>query len=145
MCECDANWGGVDCQTFTGDCHPKCYQTAGCTGVTAEHCKLCGLHAHRDQNGLCTCDNNWGGMDCSIYLGECHPMCIGCDGPDDCDCKKCVEHAKMDSNFGGTCFCLDDWSGEKCETYDGICSPKCASTCTGPHACDCDACVAHAE
>ena len=45
-------------------CAPTC--TAGCSGSTARDCTACVAHSHYTDRG-CTCDDEWGGDDCSLY------------------------------------------------------------------------------
>ena len=147
MCECDQYWSGPGCQEFSGSCHPKCLQEANCNGISEEHCGLCNLHAHREDDGKCACDPEWGGEDCQVYTGECATICDGCFGPEDCDCKRCVTNAKMNDETPGTCECIENWTGEKCEIFSGECSLKCKEVdghdCKAPGDAGCVECREH--
>jgi hypothetical protein len=85
---------------------------------------------------------NWTGDDCKVYIGECDPLCLGCDGPGPAACEMCVPHSSRDGN--GICACDDFWEGATCENYAGNCHPRC-NGCVGPTDTDCINCVENAN
>jgi proprotein convertase subtilisin/kexin type 5 len=141
-CVCSEYWTGLSC-TYSlmnkGPCSPRC---AGCTGPDDCDCISCVSNAFMAGNRTCECKDNWGGVDCSIYVGGCNPYCVGCDGPDACNCYSCISHSMMD--MYGYCYCDLDWSGNYCEMYVGECDAKCdlAVGCVGP---DCDDCLGYRD
>ena len=104
-----------------------------CTGPNASDCQQCVENAEFDGE-TCVCITDYGGNECEFYIGECHPICVGCDGPGDANCLACRENAEKNSD--GICECKENYSGDQCQNYDGDCANACAS-CEGPNPEDC--------
>jgi hypothetical protein len=144
-CVCEVDWDRSivddDCSVYTGLCASTCHVPTGCPrGPTARDCEQCVLHAHRDLDGSCICDDFWGEADCSWYSGECHPTCIdGCFGPLANECYGCGLHSTA-TGANGECVCDPDWGGDDCTLYLGPCHCNCL-TCYGPTEADCVDCV----
>jgi len=142
VCICQTGWSGTDCnnhEAYNDKCHPTC---EFCSGATKYECLYCVEHASRSTDGVCECDDSWGGTDCSQWLGECDNKCLhGCYGPDPTDCLFCVDNAYKDPKLG--CVCLDSWGGKDCSIYTGHCPMRCAE-CEGDNNTDCTKCVPNA-
>ena len=106
------------------------------------------MNATKDPYGRCVCDTHWSGDDCTVYVEEtnyeCHPKCVGCNGPSERDCIHCTTHCTKD--YAGFCTCDAYWSGEDCSIYIGPCHPSCFDSggCNGPTASDCITCFPNA-
>lgn len=124
-----------------------------CTGPDAADCVDCFPHAHGSN---CACDDNWGGMDCEVYLGPCPPQCNGCTGPTAMDCVHCAEFAAyvVDNDTGfAQCQCLNfpNWGpADTCRNfYQGHCHETCldrgaeVDDCWGPDPFQCYECGPH--
>jgi hypothetical protein len=92
-CVCGGGWTGEACNSpssYAGRCFPTCKT---CNGPYASDCIQCIDHAFKDMYGTCVCIETWTGLTCSYNLmshGPCDPKCLGCTGPDSCDCLQCV-------------------------------------------------------
>jgi len=90
--------------------------------------------------GTCTCNTDYQGDDCHLYVGVCYETCSVCPrGHTIYDCDKCVDHAYM--NEFNECVCNKDWSGAAdCSVYSGVCAPHCR-VCSGPDPNECLDCI----
>ncbi|XP_076131231.1 teneurin-2 isoform X3 [Alosa pseudoharengus] len=156
-CSCEAGYRGESCEEV--DClDPKCSGHGTCLGGQC-HCKagwagaLCdvpraqcpdqchGHGAYIPDTGICSCDPNWMGPDCSteVCSADCgtHGVCVGgvchCEvgwtgvGCDQRICSpQCVRHG---SCRDGKCQCQQGWNGEHC-SIDG-----CPGLCGGNGQC----------
>ena len=148
-CVCDDYWEGDDCgmYTYTGLCHPTCDEE--CFGPHATDCAKCVPHAYYDSDGICVCQFNWAGDDCSIkaYQGHCDPICdqfLDCTGPSASDCEACGPNSEFD-NAMHACACIEPWIHEDC-SFNSVedCYPICLR-CSGPRKVDCLECVPNAH
>ena len=140
LCQCEALWTGETCELYNGSCDPICI---GCSGPTAIDCLRCVPHAGRISGvsmGTCTCNTDYEGDDCHLYVGVCYETCSVCPrGHTIYDCDKCVDHAYM--NEFNECVCNKDWSGAAdCSVYSGVCAPHCR-VCSGPDPNECLDCI----
>uniref|UniRef100_A0A672V845 Teneurin-4 n=1 Tax=Strigops habroptila TaxID=2489341 RepID=A0A672V845_STRHB len=87
-CHCSVGWGGANCETPRATCLDQCS----------------GHGTFLPDTGLCSCDPNWTGHDCSIEIcaADCggHGVCVG-----------------------GTCRCEEGWMGTACDQR--ACHPRC--------------------
>jgi len=65
QCDCDEDWDQAeDCSAYIGPCSKNCSITTGlnggCYGPTEYDCYECVFHSHRNEDGICTCDKDWG-------------------------------------------------------------------------------------
>ncbi|XP_073425277.1 teneurin-4-like isoform X3 [Dendrobates tinctorius] len=110
VCHCAVGWGGTSCENPRATCLDQC------SGHGTLH----------SETGICTCDANWTGHDCSIEIcaSDCggHGVCIGgncrCDEGwmgSACDQRachpRCNEHGTCRD---GKCECSPGWNGEHC-------------------------------
>ena len=154
-CVCDSDWSGAkDCSVYVGPCYKNCAayvddMHGGCFGPSEYECNECVAHSWRNEDGICTCDPDWGdgATACSSYTGHCDYKCKGgCHGPTSKDCVECAGHSYSVSDAAGNfdCVCEHNWGGSDCSHYYGRCSDKCRG-CYGPHASQCIECVENAE
>uniref|UniRef100_A0AAY5EQA9 Teneurin-2 n=1 Tax=Electrophorus electricus TaxID=8005 RepID=A0AAY5EQA9_ELEEL len=124
-CHCKPGWGGSHCELPRAQCPDQCH----------------GHGAFVPDTGLCSCDANWMGPDCSVEVCsvDCgtHGVCMGgscrCEEGwtgDVCDQRVCnplcVKHGTCKD---GKCECQPGWNGEHC-TIDG-----CPNLCSGNGQC----------
>ncbi|KAG7329248.1 hypothetical protein KOW79_007422 [Hemibagrus wyckioides] len=124
-CHCKPGWGGTHCELPRAQCPDQCH----------------GHGAFIPDTGLCSCDSNWMGPDCSteVCSVDCgtHGVCMGgscrCEEGwtgDACDQRVCsplcVKHGTCKD---GKCECHQGWNGEHC-TIDG-----CPNLCNGNGQC----------
>ncbi|KAJ8407439.1 hypothetical protein AAFF_G00272960 [Aldrovandia affinis] len=119
-CHCNPGWGGTKCEVLKTMCPDQCS----------------GHGTFQTETGICTCDANWTGPDCSVEvcLVDCgtRGMCIGgaCRCEEGwtgsvCDQKachsRCAEHGTCKD---GKCECSQGWTGEHCtiEGCPGLCN-----------------------
>ncbi|XP_053564649.1 teneurin-4 isoform X3 [Bombina bombina] len=127
-CHCAVGWGGPSCENPRATCLDQCS----------------GHGTFQADTGVCTCDSNWTGHDCSIEIcaADCggHGTCIGgscrCDEGwmgTACDQRachpRCNEHGTCRD---GKCECSPGWNGEHC-TIEG-----CPGLCNGNGRCTLD-------
>ncbi|XP_078267435.1 teneurin-2-like isoform X8 [Rhinoraja longicauda] len=120
-CHCNAGWGGLNCEIPRAQCPDQCT----------------GHGTYIPETGLCRCDPNWIGPDCSVEVCsvDCgtHGVCISsiCRCEEGwtglaCDQRvchpRCAEHGSCKD---GKCECREGWNGEHC-TIDG-CPDQCNS------------------
>ncbi|XP_060741578.1 teneurin-2 [Tachysurus vachellii] len=87
-CHCKPGWGGTHCELPRAQCPDQCH----------------GHGAFIPDTGLCSCDSNWMGPDCSIEVCS----------------VDCGTHGVC---MGGSCRCEEGWTGEACDQR--VCSPLC--------------------
>ena len=67
-CVCIANWAGVACNEYVGECNDNCDKSEGCSGPDPQNCDACAENAYRDTNtGGCVCFSDYYGYECSQY------------------------------------------------------------------------------
>ena len=157
ICRCSENWTGNHCAIWDGPCPEKCETCSSSSVCTScvEHAKFFGTDCVCVENssfveGICRCNENWTGADCSIWDGPCPETCETCSSST--VCTSCVEHAELfgtdcfcvdNSSFvDGTCRCAENWTGAHCAIWEGPCPMKC-DTCSSPTTCT--SCVEHAQ
>ncbi|XP_063059873.1 teneurin-2 [Engraulis encrasicolus] len=88
QCHCKVGWGGVLCDAPRAQCPDQCH----------------GHGTYLPDSGICSCDPNWMGPDCSteVCSADCgtHGVCVG-----------------------GVCHCEEGWTGVSCDQR--VCSPQC--------------------
>ncbi|XP_056431084.1 teneurin-2 isoform X6 [Hyla sarda] len=124
-CLCSPGWGGQKCELPRSQCPDQCS----------------GHGTYLTDTGLCSCDPNWMGPDCSVEVCsvDCgtHGVCVGgaCRCEEGwtgvaCDQRvchpRCTEHGTCKD---GKCECREGWNGEHC-TIDG-----CPDLCNGNGRC----------
>ncbi|XP_075065930.1 teneurin-2 [Mixophyes fleayi] len=124
-CLCSPGWGGQSCELPRTQCPDQCS----------------GHGTYLTDTGLCSCDPNWMGPDCSVEVCsvDCgtHGVCVGgaCRCEEGwtgvaCDQRvchpRCTEHGTCKD---GKCECREGWNGEHC-TIDG-----CPDLCNGNGRC----------
>ncbi|XP_073476803.1 teneurin-2 isoform X4 [Aquarana catesbeiana] len=124
-CLCSPGWGGQSCELPRAQCPDQCS----------------GHGTYLTDTGLCSCDPNWMGPDCSVEVCsvDCgtHGVCVGgaCRCEEGwtgvaCDQRvchpRCTEHGTCKD---GKCECREGWNGEHC-TIDG-----CPDLCNGNGRC----------
>ncbi|XP_076879023.1 LOW QUALITY PROTEIN: teneurin-2-like [Brachyhypopomus gauderio] len=87
-CHCKPGWGGGHCELPRAQCPDQCH----------------GHGAFVPDTGLCSCDANWMGPDCSVEV-----CAVDCGTHGVC--------------MGGSCRCEEGWTGEVCDQR--VCNPLC--------------------
>jgi len=107
-CKCNADWTGIACDV------PACPSKNGTYCAGNGECDM--------KTGICNCDDNHKGDDCSEYV--CPGMC-GNNGPDNATHGVC-------NSATGKCKCNEEWEGDMCD------SRSCfrLSNCSGHGSCD---------
>ncbi|XP_041440534.1 teneurin-4 isoform X7 [Xenopus laevis] len=136
-CHCALGWGGASCENPRATCLDQCS----------------GHGTFQVETGVCSCDPNWTGHDCSteICAADCggHGMCIGgscrCDegwmgtACDQRSCHpRCNEHGTCRD---GKCECSPGWNGEHCTIahyLDKVVKEGCPGLCNGNGRCTLD-------
>uniref|UniRef100_A0A672I6I5 Teneurin transmembrane protein 3 n=1 Tax=Salarias fasciatus TaxID=181472 RepID=A0A672I6I5_SALFA len=132
-CHCQPGWGGASCEIAKAMCPDQCS----------------GHGTYSAETGLCACDQNWTGPDCSLEVCEVdcgsHGVCYGgvCRCEEGwtggvCDQKAC--HPLCSKNGvckEGKCECDQGWTGEHCniEGCPGLCNNngRCTLEASGWH------------
>ncbi|XP_075583728.1 teneurin-4 isoform X3 [Pelecanus crispus] len=136
-CHCSVGWGGANCETPRATCLDQCS----------------GHGTFLPDTGLCSCDPNWTGHDCSIEIcaADCggHGICVG----GTCRCEegwmgtacdqrachpRCNEHGTCRD---GKCECSPGWNGEHCTIahyLDKVVKEGCPGLCNGNGRCTLD-------
>ncbi|XP_058252848.1 teneurin-2 isoform X5 [Hemibagrus wyckioides] len=132
-CHCKPGWGGTHCELPRAQCPDQCH----------------GHGAFIPDTGLCSCDSNWMGPDCSteVCSVDCgtHGVCMGgscrCEEGwtgDACDQRVCsplcVKHGTCKD---GKCECHQGWNGEHCtiDYWDETKEDGCPNLCNGNGQC----------
>uniref|UniRef100_A0A6Q2WWC8 Teneurin-3 n=1 Tax=Esox lucius TaxID=8010 RepID=A0A6Q2WWC8_ESOLU len=108
-CHCSPGWGGANCEILKTMCPDQCS----------------GHGTFQSESGMCTCDANWTGPDCSVEV-----CAVDCGSHGVC--------------FGGSCRCEEGWTGAVCDqkachpmcTKNGVCKEgkcECNQGWTGEH------------
>uniref|UniRef100_A0A6Q2X248 Teneurin-3 n=1 Tax=Esox lucius TaxID=8010 RepID=A0A6Q2X248_ESOLU len=114
-CHCSPGWGGANCEILKTMCPDQCS----------------GHGTFQSESGMCTCDANWTGPDCSVEV-----CAVDCGSHGVC--------------FGGSCRCEEGWTGAVCDqkachpmcTKNGVCKEgkcECNQGWTGEH-CNIEGC-----
>lgn len=86
----------------------------------------CAGYSTQQVDGSCLCDANYGGIDCTSFVGACSPICEECYGPSDFECVRCEKNAFRDAEDNGRCVCYNGYSGPSCMTETDMCAdPHC--------------------
>uniref|UniRef100_A0A672I683 Teneurin transmembrane protein 3 n=1 Tax=Salarias fasciatus TaxID=181472 RepID=A0A672I683_SALFA len=88
-CHCQPGWGGASCEIAKAMCPDQCS----------------GHGTYSAETGLCACDQNWTGPDCSLEVCE----------------VDCGSHGVC---YGGVCRCEEGWTGGVCDQK--ACHPLCS-------------------
>ncbi|XP_056431080.1 teneurin-2 isoform X2 [Hyla sarda] len=133
-CLCSPGWGGQKCELPRSQCPDQCS----------------GHGTYLTDTGLCSCDPNWMGPDCSVEVCsvDCgtHGVCVGgaCRCEEGwtgvaCDQRvchpRCTEHGTCKD---GKCECREGWNGEHCtigRQTTGIERDGCPDLCNGNGRC----------
>ncbi|KAL0973834.1 hypothetical protein UPYG_G00211800 [Umbra pygmaea] len=132
-CHCKFGWGGSHCELQRAQCPDQCH----------------GHGAFVADTGLCSCDPNWMGPDCTVEVCsvDCgtHGVCMGgacrCEegwtgaGCDQRVCNPlCVKHGTCKD---GKCQCHQGWNGEHCtiDMWDLVDKDGCPNLCNGNGQC----------
>ncbi|KAM9312735.1 teneurin-2 isoform 3-T3 [Gastrophryne carolinensis] len=133
-CLCSPGWGGQNCELPRTQCPDQCS----------------GHGTYLTDTGLCSCDSNWMGPDCSVEVCsvDCgtHGVCVGgaCRCEEGwtgvaCDQRvchpRCTEHGTCKD---GKCECREGWNGEHCTIGRQTASTKrdgCPGVCNGKGRC----------
>ncbi|XP_072002049.1 teneurin-2 isoform X4 [Engystomops pustulosus] len=133
-CLCSPGWGGQSCELPRTQCPDQCS----------------GHGTYLTDTGLCSCDPNWMGPDCSVEVCsvDCgtHGVCVGgaCRCEEGwtgmaCDQRvchpRCTEHGTCKD---GKCECREGWNGEHCtigRQTTGIERDGCPDLCNGNGRC----------